>query len=117
MGTRLSLHQKLLDLMDQAYREERESNPDIPDFSKNVYFQPPTSVFMKYPAIVYERDYIDITHADDRYYNQQRRYTVTVIDRNPDSPIPDMVAKLPMCRFNRHFVNDNLNQDAFEIYY
>ena len=33
--------------------------------SKNVYFQPPESVKMKYPAIVYALDDIENVHADN----------------------------------------------------
>lgn len=116
-ANRLELHWKLLDLMTNAYLLERESDPDVPDFSENVYFQPPSSVLMNYPAIVYERSSADMRHADNALYLHKCRYTVTVIDADPDSPIPRMVAALPMCRSDRHFYTDNLNHDTFEIYY
>ena len=86
------MHRKLLDVMTDAYILERESDPDVPDFSENVYFQPPSSVLMNYPAIVYERSSADTRHADNALYLHKCRYTVTVIDADPDSPIPRMVA-------------------------
>ena len=52
--------------------------------SKNVYFQPPESVKMKYPAIVYTLDDIENVHADNRVYSSHRHYSVTVIDYDPD---------------------------------
>lgn len=85
--------------------------------SRNVYFQPPESFKLKYPCIVYERDDMPVRYADDKVYNLFKKYTVTVIDQDPDSIIPDKILKLPYCRFNRHFVIDNLNHDAFIIYF
>ena len=85
--------------------------------SENVYFQPPSSVLMRYPAIVYERDNIHNRHADDGIYAQSLKYSLTVIDYDPDSKIVEKVAKLPKCSFSRHFTSDNLNHDVFTIFY
>lgn len=85
--------------------------------SRNVYFQPPASVRINYPAIVYTRSDIDNTFADDSVYMQSHFYEVTVIDEDPDSKIVEAVSKLPTCRFNRHFTSENLNHDTFIIYY
>lgn len=56
-----------------------------------AYFQPPASVSMKYPAIVYALNGKDKRHANDRVYLSSNRYSVTVIDSNPDSDIVDNV--------------------------
>lgn len=85
--------------------------------SRNVYFQPPANVQMNYPAFVYARDDVDTTFADNRPYRHTKRYTVTYIDRNPDSSIPDKVAALPLCSFSRHFVADGLNHDVYTLYF
>lgn len=84
---------------------------------RHVYFQPPENFKMVYPCIVYERSGIDARFANDAPYSHMKSYTITVIDKNPDTLIPDKVAMLPMCRFDRHFVSDNLNHDVFKIYY
>lgn len=85
--------------------------------SNCVYFQPPPTVAMQYPCIVYHRDNADTKFADNGPYQYTKKYQVTVIDRNPDSLIPDKVAKLPLCQFNRYFAADNLNHDVFSLYY
>lgn len=85
--------------------------------SRNVYFQPPASIKMQYPAIVYSRSNIDNTNADDAMYTQNRSYEVTVIDANPDSSIVDRLSRVPKCRFDRHFSSDNLNHDVFTLYF
>jgi hypothetical protein len=85
--------------------------------SGNVYFQPPPNVQMSYPAIVYNRDYRAVQFADNSPYFGTTRYQVTVIDRDPDSPIPDKVAGLPMTAFVRHFTADYLNHDIYDVYF
>jgi hypothetical protein len=83
----------------------------------HVYFQPPTNVQMVYPSIVYKRDLAETEFADNKPYRYKKRYQVTVIDRDPDSGIPDKIAALPMCVFDRHYTADNLNHDVFTIFF
>lgn len=85
--------------------------------SRNVYYQPPSSIKLNYPAIIYSRSDIPNRFADDKVYKQDRVYELTVIDYNPDSEIVSKVSQLPMCRFSRHFTSDNLNHDVFILYY
>jgi hypothetical protein len=85
--------------------------------SNNVYFQPPPNVNMVYPCIVYSRDRYDSIFANNTPYRHVKRYSVTVIDRNPDSTIPDKIASLPMCSHNRFFTANNLNHDVFTLFF
>jgi hypothetical protein len=83
----------------------------------NVYFQPPSNVQMQYPCITYKRDFAETEFADNIPYGYTKRYMITVIDQNPDGTIPDEIAKLPMCTFNRFYTADNLNHDVFQIFF
>lgn len=85
--------------------------------TRNAYFQPPESVKMNYPAIVYALSNIKSLHANGGVYLSGRQYAVTVIDKNPDSPLVGAVVALPTCRFDRHYKADNLNHWAFTLYY
>lgn len=85
--------------------------------SRNVYYQPPASIKMKYPAIVYSRNNIANVNANDSVYMQNTSYEIIVIDENPDSEIVKRVSLIPNCRFNTHFKTDNLNHDIFTLYY
>ena len=85
--------------------------------SNNVYFQPPASVQLQYPCIIYKRDDTIVNHADDLPYMQRIRYLVTVIDKDPDSLIPSKVAALPMCIFDRFYTADNLNHDVYKLFF
>lgn len=105
MSRRLELHKTLCDILSCPERGEE----------CRAYFQPPATVKMKYPAIVYGLDDIENSYANDGVYLSAKRYSVTVIDRNPDSELVDKVAALPTCRYNRHYNNENLNHDVFEL--
>ena len=85
--------------------------------SRNVYFQPPESVKMNYPAIVFGLDDIKNTHADDRVYSSRKRYWIVLIDKNPDSSFVDMITQLPICQFDRHYHSENLNNWRFLLYF
>lgn len=85
--------------------------------SSKVYFQPPASVQMQYPCIVYQWDRTDTVFADNEPYGHTRRYQVTVIDRDPDTVIPAKILDLPRCLHQRNFVAGNLHHYVFALYY
>jgi hypothetical protein len=82
-----------------------------------VYFQPPSNEKMQYPCILYAREGSETRHADDRLYMLTKRYQVTVIDRDPDSSLPDLVEGLPLCSMDRKFVADGLNHYVFTLFF
>lgn len=85
--------------------------------TEHVYFQPPTDSAMQYPCILYPRDASWSEHADNRPYASMKRYQVTVIDRDPDSALPDQVEELPLCRFERSYRADGLNHWVFNLFF
>ncbi len=86
--------------------------------SSNVYFEPPESVKLDYPCIVYERSAGDTIFANNKPYRFKVRYTVTAISRKADNPVIGKLAmSLPSIQYDRHFVSDNLHHDVFEVYY
>lgn len=85
--------------------------------SRNVYFQPPESLKINYPAIVYSRNNIDNMHGDNEAYIQNYAYLVTYISKNPDDGCVDKISKLPKCNYVRNYKADNLNHDIFLIYF
>lgn len=85
--------------------------------SRNVYFQPPSELVMQYPAIVYHRSNIEPDHAGNLPYRLTNRYTVTIIDRRPDSSVVDLMATWPTCRHERQYKVTGLNHDVFNLYF
>ncbi len=82
-----------------------------------VYFQPGENIIIQYPCIIYERKTGDTQFADNKPYIFMRQYSVTVVDKNPDSRIPDRIALLPLCKSDRDYIAKNLNHYAFNLYY
>lgn len=101
MGTRLELQSKLEDLLG----------------SSNVYYQPPSSKKMEYPAIRYSKSKHDKKSADDSTYQLHTRYDITVIDRRPDNPVIQKLLELPYCFYDRFYLADNLNHDTLTLYF
>ena len=85
--------------------------------SRNVYYQPPESLKMKYPAIRYEKSIISSRFADDVKYSNFTRYEIIVIDRMPDNDVIEKILNLPLSSYDRHYVSDNLNHDVINLYY
>lgn len=84
---------------------------------EDAYFQPKMNQDLVYPCIVYERDDSFAGYADNVKYVFYKRYTVTVIAREPDSLIPDLVEQLPLTRLDRKFTRDGLNHTVFNLYF
>jgi len=82
---------------------------------KKAYFQPPEGTALVYPCIVFERSRIMTKFADNNPYNLSKLYTITVMDKNPDSSISAAVASLSGVSFDRAFKVSNLNHDVFTI--
>lgn len=85
--------------------------------SRNVYFQPPENIKLKYPCIVYELSDIRSVKADNIIYLKNKLYTVTVIDEDPDSEIPNAMVDLPYCDFDRWYATSDLNHWVFSLYF
>lgn len=103
MGQRLELQTLLEDLIGQ-----------IPG-KTNVHFQPPPSTSLTYPCLVYKRSGITSRFGDNIPYFLEKEYILTVIYQDPDSDLMDKVARLPKCKLDRTFTNDNLYHAVFTI--
>lgn len=101
MASRLELHSKLLELLGLNH----------------VYYQPPESLKLEYPAIVYSKSKIETTKANNSTYLKRLRYDITVIDKRPDNPVIDKLMELPYCSYDRSYKSDNLNHDVLTLYY
>lgn len=101
MGTRLDLHKELKSILG----------------SNSVYYQPPESIKLSYPCIIYERAVDNVKYADNSLYKRQAKYTLTLISKESDPEFVDILSELPLCRMNRIYRADNLYHYSFDIYY
>lgn len=102
MGSRLKLHEELCAILG----------------TRNVYFDPPESVKMKYPCIRYSKGKPDQKKANNKVYVNTNRYEGVVIDEDPDSEIPsNLVAHFMMCSTDKGYTANNLHHTPFTLYY
>lgn len=84
--------------------------------SRNVYYQPPESLKMKYPAIRYSKSNISSKYANNAKYSNFTLYEIIVIDNLPDNEVINKILMLPHSTYDRHYVANNLNHDVINIY-
>lgn len=102
MGSRIDLQSKLEDILG----------------SRNVYFQPPENLKIKYPAIIYSLNNIILRFADNMPYMKGKNYTVILIHTDPDNEVIDnMLAAFSYISFERNYISKNLYHYVFELYF
>ena len=100
--SRLEFHQKLIEILG----------------SNQVYFQPPETIKMKYPAIVYDLYRVNQRFADNKTYRLMPAYIVTIIERNSDvNWIDTILLNFEYSSMERTYIADNLVHYSFIIYY
>lgn len=84
---------------------------------KNVYFQPPPNLRLKYPCIVYHKETTKTENADNRVWLKNDRYRVTAITMNPDTSLPDdILGSFEMISADRYYTAENLYHYPFTLY-
>ena len=102
LNNRLKFHQVLINALGEGYK---------------VYFQPPETLQMTYPCVVYHRRYLDSVKADNIKYLKNTQYQVVLVSRDPDDEAISKLDDIKNSRYISHSVVDGLYHDAFEIYY
>lgn len=100
MASRLELQSKLEELLG----------------SRNVYYNPPESEKMSYPAIRYSKKNISVKRASNVVHTKKTCYEVIVIATRPDNPVIEKLIELPYCSYDRHYKAGNLNHDVLTLY-
>ena len=102
MATRLQLQSKLEELLE----------------SRNVYYQPPSTLIMKYPCIRYTDGVPDYRFANDKRYKNLNCYDLIVISKKPNDPVNGKILEtFSYCAPGRSYVADNLYHTPYTLYY
>lgn len=101
MGTRLELQSLLEELLG----------------SRNVYYNPPESFKMNYPAIKYSLSAIRKDSANNKGYLLRDNYDLIVISKESDPPVVKKLLSLPYTSLSRPYKSDNLNHYPISIFY
>lgn len=85
--------------------------------SDNCYFQPPASLQLEYPCIIYSIDKVHPVKADNKLYFYNNKYTITWIGKQAICPIIEDMLNLQMCTHDRNYKADGLNHAVFTLYF
>lgn len=85
-----------------------------------VYYQPPASVSLKYPCLLYDFDGYTAHYADNIPMFRWPEYTLTLVDKDPESIIHKRIMDLQntngcYIRFDRFYTADNLNHWSYHL--
>jgi hypothetical protein len=99
--------------------EDPETHIKSSEYStRPVYFQPPGNMTIEYPCAIYHLSDIYINRADNSVYRAIQRFTITLVDEDPDSKyVTRLLDTFGAIRFDRFFISDSLNHWVFSLYY
>lgn len=97
---RVELHQQLVDILGSNY----------------VYYQPPESVKLTYPCIIYTVARKIGVYGNNHRYFKGTGYTITLVTTSVDDSRCAALEELPYCSFDRHYTSDNLHHYTYTIY-
>lgn len=103
-----------------AKRRELQTKLETILGSKNVYFQPPSNIKLKYPCFIYNRTSPYTLKADDTNYLVRGHYQLTYISSNVEKCMEMMTTLLGSfdhISVERQFISDNLNHDVYNLFY
>lgn len=93
-------------------------NEELSKFCNHVYFQPPQSVNLRYPCIIYKKNRTDQIYASNMTHKVYDEYEITIITKDPDSDLGNkLIERFPMISSNRRFTVDNLYHDVLILYW
>ncbi len=82
---------------------------------RNIYLSPPSR--LSYPCIVVSESRHDNRYGDGIKYSKHKMYSLTIIDPDPLSDIPNLVNDLQYCEFERYYTVNGLNHWIYNIFY
>lgn len=95
--SRIKLHNTLVDILG----------------NRNVYYQPPESIRLQYPCIIYGLKDITSNNADNLKYIKTLHYKITLICNNPDSDYVEKLLDLDYMSFENSFQTQGLYHFVF----
>ena len=100
-ASRYLLREKLSELMEECGEEPR------------LYFQPPESVHLEYPCIIYHLKRLDKRNANNHPYFKTISFDITYITRDPTSTVPMRFEDEPLFMFDRYYTAENLHHYSY----
>ena len=100
-----------------ATRKELQSTLESLLGTRNVYYNPPQNLEMKYDAIRYSLSDIQSNYANNNKYKNMKCYDLIVIAKRPDPAVVDKILALPYSSMGRPYPSDNLHHYPITLYW
>lgn len=101
--------------MSRSKTNRLKTHAKLLEICPNVYFKPPTTLM--YPCIIYRITRDRNQHGDDIKYIRYNAYELTLITKDPDEPISDLlVDKFELINFNNAFHSNNLYHRVYQLF-
>lgn len=85
-------------------------------YAMNLYFEPPASMRIDYPCVIYEFAYPDTTRADNTSYLNKQKFQVSVITKQADTDAHYAIVKtIDNSRFRDIRVEDGLYHFIIDV--
>lgn len=102
MKSRLELHKKLCTILG----------------SSNVYYDPPESIKLKYPCIIYHQSSGDHVYSGNKTYLFTKSYELTTISKKADDDLVNrIISEFEMIRHGSVYTADTLFHNTFTLYW
>lgn len=100
--------------MPKARTDVHQLLQELSGYGQRIYYNPPESLKIQYPCIVYSKVDLNAKHADNTPYFRYDTYTVThIYQKESDSALSDRLALHIGFSFDRGYYADNLRHDVF----
>ena len=106
--------------MSHDWRELRDILQEIIGPDGYVYYNPETSIKLKYDCFILERNNTYSIRADNKPYQKTPRWTITHICRDArdiDILIDKMLETFMWCEHETSFKSNNLEHNVFNLYF
>lgn len=84
--------------------------------TRNVYHQPPESMKLNYPCIIYSLGGIHNKSAANSIYITHKSYSLKYITKDPDDSFVDKLNDQPYCGFSNQYKSGDLYINVFKLY-
>lgn len=78
-----------------------------------LYYQPPESMRLEYPCMIYHLKDMSSNYADNRPYMKLISFDITYVTRSPSSSVPVAMTDQSLMSFDRYYTADNLHHYAY----
>lgn len=99
-------------------RDRLSLHSELVSLCNHVYYNPPESLKLEYPCIVYAQEPPDVRKADNKRFIVTNKWQLVVISKDVDYDLAETIAEhFEKCAISRIYKADNLQHWSLTLYY